>query len=66
MREPWNNFQSSFHYFHTYQKLNPGHEMEACGIYPYFHISKGRKITFEEYLDVVFDELDVSIPYFYR
>ena len=66
VREPWSNFQSSFHFFHTYCDMKPGNGLQACFIYPYFHIAKGRKITFEEYLKVVFDELNASIPWFFR
>ena len=66
VREPWSNFQSAFHYYHTYRKMKPTHGLQACITYPYFHIAKGRKITFEEYLNVVFDELNASIPWFFR
>ena len=46
--------------------MTTGNGMQACFLYPYFHIAKGRKITFGEYLEVVFDELDASIPWFFR
>jgi len=59
MRKPWNNFESAFHYYYEkpFMKVGP-----KCTTYPYYHLAKGERISFTDYLDVVFDDLNETIP----
>ena len=65
IRKPWNNFQSSFYYYyHPEERLKV--ESPGCFNYPYFHVARGQKISFHEYLNLVFETLDESVPWFFR
>ena len=69
VRKPWNNFQSTFHFYYNpnnIRNMRKSFQGLNCPLYPYFHIAQGRPITFVEYLELVFDLLNRNIPCFFR
>ncbi|XP_076802388.1 galactosylceramide sulfotransferase-like isoform X2 [Clavelina lepadiformis] len=71
VREPWRQFQSSFNYYYAVKgnqiKLGEKNMFGSnCLPYPYLQLAKGRFINVLEYLDLAYENLTRSIPYFFR
>ncbi|CAK8688574.1 unnamed protein product [Clavelina lepadiformis] len=70
IRNPWGQFQSSFNFFYAWlfeEAWRLGFSLgDNCFIYPYLYIASGRNIDVLEYLDLVYENLNPQIPFFFR
>ncbi|XP_076816256.1 galactosylceramide sulfotransferase-like [Clavelina lepadiformis] len=66
VREPWYQFQSSFHFYYTCPRSKKTFLSTGCYVYPYIEIAKGKELSLFEYFNLAYENLNSSIPWFFR
>ncbi|XP_076817850.1 galactosylceramide sulfotransferase-like [Clavelina lepadiformis] len=66
LRQPWYQFQSSFYYYYTSFRSRRPNMKISCFPYPYIEIAKGKDYSLLEYLNLAYENLNDSIPWFFR